>query len=72
MAQNAYNEKGQFGQFNEEYFQKFTSNLKDKIKSNKVSKPLVDSGLFVKNLESAYKIIYEKNQNKITIEDIII
>ena len=44
--------------------------IKDKLKKNRLSKALFDVNLFTKNIEAAYKIIYEKYLTKMPPENI--
>jgi predicted O-linked N-acetylglucosamine transferase (SPINDLY family) len=44
--------------------------IKNKLKNNKISKPLFNTKLFTKNIEKAYSIIYEKYLKKLPIKNI--
>ena len=47
-------------------------NLKKKIKSNIIEKPLFNSKSYTKNLEKAFTQIYEVKKKKLQAEDLII
>ena len=44
--------------------------IKDKLKNNLPTAPLFNTSLYAQHLEAAYLIMYERNQNKLDIEDI--
>ena len=44
--------------------------IKDKLKNNLPTAPLFNTSLYAHHLEAAYLIMYERNQNKLDIEDI--
>ena len=46
------------------------SEIRNKLKINRNTKPLFNTSLYTKNRESAYKAIYEKYLNKVPIENI--
>ena len=46
------------------------SEIRNKLKINRNTKPLFNTSLYTKNIESAYKTIYEKYLNKLPIENI--
>ena len=49
---------------------KYINEIKNKLKNNRLSKPLFDIKLFTKNIELAYKTVHEKQNKGLSIENI--
>lgn len=46
--------------------------IKNRLDSNRLTKPLFDTKLFTKNLEALYRKMYERNQSNLTLDHISI